>query len=242
MPRASTNPSFTRRAVLTGLGVAALRPGLAAPRSAPGTFAARRQRPRSCATSRAGGFDVERLLEDCRRARTSGDPQAAVHEVLARELANPGAVLRGLGAPAKGGIRTLYRSADLTVLNIIWSPLMQLLPHEHRMWSVIGIYAGREDNIFWRRQGSAVAAAQAAAVSAGETVSLAADVIHSVANPIEKFTGAIHVYGGDFFATARSEWDPETLAERRWNIQEAMQIFKESNERFAAWKGRPGCA
>jgi len=137
---------------------------------------------------------------------------------------------------------TLYRSADLTVLNIIWSPLMQLLPHEHRMWSVIGIYAGREDNIFWRRQGSAVAAAQAAAVSAGETVSLAADVIHSVANPIEKFTGAIHVYGGDFFATARSEWDPETLAERRWNIQEAMQIFKESNERFAAWKGRPGCA
>jgi predicted metal-dependent enzyme (double-stranded beta helix superfamily) len=87
-----------------------------------------------------------------------------------------------------------------------------------------------------------VAAAQAAAVSAGETVSLAADVIHSVANPIEKFTGAIHVYGGDFFATARSEWDPETLAERRWNIQEALQIFKESNERFAAWKGRPGCA
>jgi predicted metal-dependent enzyme (double-stranded beta helix superfamily) len=228
--------------VLTGLGVVALDPGMAAPRSATGGFAARKQRGRSCATSRPGGFDLERLLEDCQRARTSGDAQAAVHEVLAREVTNPGAVLRGLGEPAKGGIRTLYRSPDLTVLNIIWSPLMQLMPHEHRMWSVIGIYVGREDNIFWRRQAGSVAAAQAAAVWVGEVVSLADDVIHSVANPIEKFTGAIHVYGGDFFATARSEWDPETLAERSWNIQKAMQIFKESNDRFAAWKGTPGCA
>jgi hypothetical protein len=43
-------------------------------------------------------------------------------------------------------------------------------------------------------------------------------------------------------ARARSEWDPETLAERSWNIQKAMQIFQESNDRFAAWNGAPGCA
>lgn len=28
---------------------------------------------------------------------------------------------------------------------------MSQLPHNHRMWAVIGIYTGREDNIFWRR-------------------------------------------------------------------------------------------
>jgi hypothetical protein len=29
-------------------------------------------------------------------------------------------------------------------------------------------------------------------------------------------TGAIHVYGGDFFGAERSEWDPETLKEGRY--------------------------
>jgi hypothetical protein len=39
-------------------------------------------------------------------------------------------------------------------------------------------------------------------------------------------------YGGDFFAVPRSEWDPETLTERDWDIQRAIRIFRESNERF----------
>ena len=25
------------------------------------------------------------------------------------------------------------------------------MPHNHEMWAVIGVYTGREDNIFWRR-------------------------------------------------------------------------------------------
>ena len=40
------------------------------------------------------------------------------------------------------------------------------------------------------------------------------DIIHSVTNPTSKFTAAIHIYGGDFFAAHRSEWDPDTLSEQ----------------------------
>ena len=28
---------------------------------------------------------------------------------------------------------------------------MTIMPHNHLMWAVIGVYSGREDNIFWRR-------------------------------------------------------------------------------------------
>lgn len=59
-------------------------------------------------------------------------------------MADPRSVRAAIGKPQKGGIQTLYRSPDLTILNIVWATLMQLLPHEHRMWSVIGIYCGRE--------------------------------------------------------------------------------------------------
>jgi predicted metal-dependent enzyme (double-stranded beta helix superfamily) len=178
-------------------------------------------------------FDVERFVEDCKSANEGGsDAQSAVREVLARAISDFRSVLAGVGEPQKGGIQTLYRSAGLTILNIVWSPLMQLMPHEHNMWALIGIYTGREDNIFWQRQGRELAARTATALSQGSVTALPRDIIHSVTNPIEKLTGAIHIYGGDFFAVPRSEWDPETLAEREWDIQRAMRIFRESNERF----------
>jgi hypothetical protein len=55
-----------------------------------------------------------------------------------------------------------------------------------------------------------------------------------VINPIKRLTGAIHIYGGDFFATPRSEWDPETLRERPFDLESARASFREASERFAA--------
>jgi hypothetical protein len=55
-----------------------------------------------------------------------------------------------------------------------------------------------------------------------------------VINPIPRFTGAIHVYGSDFFLPARrSEWDPETLLEQPWDPQRAVRRFEEANEAFS---------
>jgi predicted metal-dependent enzyme (double-stranded beta helix superfamily) len=28
---------------------------------------------------------------------------------------------------------------------------MTIMPHNRLMWAVLGVYTGREDNIFWRR-------------------------------------------------------------------------------------------
>ena len=55
------------------------------------------------------------------------------------------------------------------------------------------------------------------------------NIIHSVTNPIPRLTGAIHVYGGDFFAAERSEWDPETLQEGRYDVAKNMKLFEEAN-------------
>ncbi len=51
-------------------------------------------------------------------------------------------------------------------------------------------------------------------------------------NPIEKLTGAIHIYGGDFFAPGRSEWDAGTLEERPFDLADALRTFQEANDRF----------
>jgi predicted metal-dependent enzyme (double-stranded beta helix superfamily) len=133
-------------------------------------------------------------------------------------------------------MQKLYQAADLTVLNVIWAPWMTLLPHNHKMWAVIGIYTGREDNIFWRRlvpgKGGKLQAMGAKALCEKDTVPLGRDIIHSVTNPIPRLTGAIHVYGGDFFGVPRSEWDPETLLERPMNGERMLRRFEEANALF----------
>ena len=50
-------------------------------------------------------------------------------------------------------------------------------------------------------------------------------------------TGAVHVYGGDFFSESRSEWDSETLEEKPYDMEHAMRTFAEAND---AWLARQG--
>lgn len=184
-----------------------------------------------------GGFDPDSLVADCRAALGEDGPERAVREIVARAVSEPAAVLRALGEPVRAGITPLHRSPELTVLNIVWGPRMVLLPHEHRMWAVIGMYGGREDNIFWRRirdaEDGRIEAAGAHALSDREAISLGRDIIHSVTNPIPRLTGAIHVYGGDFFATVRSEWDPESLCERPHDVKALQALFEQANAGLA---------
>jgi len=121
----------------------------------------------------------------------------------------------------------------LTILNVVWGPRMTIMPHNHLMWAVIGIYTGREDNIFWRRLPDAdrgrIEAAGAKSLGERDAEPLGRDVIHTVTNPLARLTGAIHVYGGDFYAVARSEWDPETLLERQYDVEKNMRLFEAAN-------------
>ncbi len=181
-------------------------------------------------------FDVEQFVADCRAALAQDHSFAAVREVVARAVSTPSAVVKSLGEPAHAQIQRLYRSPELTVLNVIWAPKMTIFPHNHNMAAVIGIYSGREDNIFWRRSPSDahhVEAVGAKALSDRDAALLGPEIIHSVTNPIECFTGAIHVYRGDFFSADRSEWDPGSLLERPCDPERLAQIFEGENRRLA---------
>lgn len=178
-------------------------------------------------------FDLEQFTTDCRTALAVDSSHKLVREVVARAVSDPGGVLKGLGEPKRAEIQKLYHAPDLTILNVIWGPMMTVMPHNHQMWAVIGIYSGREDNVFWRRVPDGrgrVEAAGARALCVGDAEPLGHNIIHSVTNPIPRLTGAIHVYGGDFFAAERSEWDAETLLEGRYDAERTMRRFEAANE------------
>lgn len=179
-------------------------------------------------------FDLEQFIDDCVRAKRESDSQRAMCEVVRQAVTEPNEIVSALGEPKEAGFKALYESDDLTILNFTWSPMMTLMPHDHNMWAVIGLFAGREDSILWKRCENTIEACGAKSLAPGDVGALGPSAIHSVTNPTGKLTSALHVYGGNFFAPGRSEWDPETLEERPFDFDKSRRIFREANQRFAS--------
>lgn len=177
-------------------------------------------------------FDLDRFIEHCHAALDESAAEMATKEVVARAVSDPAAVIAALGEPERAGVHTLHRSDRLTVLNLVWGPEMRLMPHNHNMWAAIGIYTGAETNTFWRRDGDTLRQLGGKELEARQATWLGDTAIHSVTNPLTKLTGALHVYGGDFFAPGRSEWDFETLHEAPYDSEKLIRLFEESNARL----------
>jgi hypothetical protein len=170
-------------------------------------------------------FDLEVFIEDCRRL--VGDPHAPRRalELMREAMADPEGVAKAVTPlEAKVGAldAPLFRSSELTVLNVTLRPRILTIPHDHRMWAAIGIYEGEEENTFYRRAGDAVGGgleeANRRTVRKGEAMLLGEDVVHAIENPLATPTLGLHVYGGDLIGAQRSMWDPRTGREHPYDI------------------------
>jgi predicted metal-dependent enzyme (double-stranded beta helix superfamily) len=178
-------------------------------------------------------FDTDELIADCRRAMADTEPRRAVREVLRRAVADPTAMGDAL-RPSVGGISLMHHAPDLTVIHVVWAPGMQLMPHDHRMWAAIAVYAGKEDNTFYRRDATAaggIVGSGGKSLHEGDVLLLGADAVHAVSNPLTRLTAAIHVYDGDFVNQPRSQWGPGPLEERPYDYDVVLEQFAEANIR-----------
>ncbi|HEY7627095.1 MAG TPA: hypothetical protein VH761_08500 [Ilumatobacteraceae bacterium] len=174
-------------------------------------------------------FDLDSLIADLAACAKETDSRHAVKEVLSRALTSPITVAEAI-APTVGGISMLYHNPALTVINVAWAPGMRVMPHNHRMWAIIGIYAGAEDNQFYaRRDGGRLVETARRRLETGEVCTLGSDTIHSVSNPAKCVTAAIHVYGGDFVNEPRSQWGPGDAVERPYDISDVERQFHDAN-------------
>jgi predicted metal-dependent enzyme (double-stranded beta helix superfamily) len=172
---------------------------------------------------------VDRFVTTCRESLAAGP--ARMRELVERAICEPSDLIEALGSRDIPGMRTLYRADDLTILHVVWAPKLNVPPHEHRMWAVIGMCCGCEVNRFWRRaQPIGLRSAGEKTLQAGDAALLEASVIHSVSNPLTRTTGAIHVYGGDFFGVGRSEWASEDAPEQPFDVQRALQRFDRGDD------------
>lgn len=151
-------------------------------------------------------FVVDEFVAECQAALRESQPVLAVKEVLDRAVAEPAAVATALRA--EPGVTLLHRSDDLTVLSVVIpAGVPQTLPHDHRMWALVGIYGGQEDNQFFRRADGGLTQSGGRSMRVSETLAMGDDTVHAIRNPLgHEALAAIHVYGGDLISAERSMW------------------------------------
>jgi predicted metal-dependent enzyme (double-stranded beta helix superfamily) len=154
-------------------------------------------------------FDPETFVADCRAATVEPDPAGAVREVVAAAIADPSSIDTALGTTIEQEPKPLFLSDELTVRRVLWPPGLATAPHEHRMWAVVGVYAGEERNSIYQRSSEGLAQLRECVLNPGDVLVLDADGIHAVDNPRRSWTAGLHVYGGDLPHTDRSAWGPD---------------------------------
>ncbi|OEE61442.1 hypothetical protein A1OS_19235 [Enterovibrio norvegicus] len=187
-------------------------------------------------------FELDSLIEACQHALTTDTPQEAIRNIVSDMIQDHHQVRQALGQQNVASVEKLYASETLSIVNFVWAPHMTMPAHNHNMWAVVGVYEGREDHIFWRRKKDAgegeIEAAGAASISSGEVICMNIDAIHSVTNPTNLFTRAIHIYAGDFFEIERSEWETLSLTENLFDPEKNRERFESENRKYQAIKGR----
>ena len=152
------------------------------------------------------GFDAGTFVSECQAAVVEVDPVTAVREVVAAAIADGSSIDAALGTEFKRAPDILFSSVDLTVQRIRWAPGFVGSPHDHRMWAVIGVYAGEELNRLYDRSPDGLRACGRRAVAQRDVFVLDSDAIHSVENADRGWTAGLHVYGGDILSVERSAW------------------------------------
>jgi predicted metal-dependent enzyme (double-stranded beta helix superfamily) len=176
-------------------------------------------------------FDLQAFIEAC--LRVASEPHAGKQVLdLMRAAVGDREGLKQAITPLDKSVgvldaQPLYRSDELVVLNVTLRPRILSIPHDHRMWAVIGIYEGQENNTFYRRSGQSLAEANRRELGAGEAMLLGPDVIHAIENPLDATTLGLHVYGGDLLAASRSMWDPASGVEHPYEVAQFTRWSRE---------------
>ena len=158
---------------------------------------------------------LENVVADCRAAAELPSAQAEVMTIF--ETATQDSAIRA-AISALVDFQSLedlalHRSERLTVLAGSLPPGFKAAPHNHNIWSVVAVCGGQEDNIFFERDGDGLRQVGDASVVGPGVLANDPEVIHAIRNPLDVPLLALHAYGGDLFATPRSNWDPDTHQE-----------------------------
>jgi predicted metal-dependent enzyme (double-stranded beta helix superfamily) len=132
--------------------------------------------------------------------------------------------------PEQGfGVHVLHEEADhsLAVFAVAWLPGRSAPVHDHGTWAIVAGVEGAERNRHWRRRDDGTRPGYADVceigddvIGPGQVLPMLPPAIHSVTNETQATTLSLHIYGMHPNYTARSQFDPDTNAEKSFRFKQ----------------------
>lgn len=171
-------------------------------------------------------FDAQSFVNDCLAAVATDDPIVGVKDVMEKAISDPAALLAATDKDGDGVV-SLCMSDTLTALQVSTEPQIRSPIHNHLTWVVVAMYAGEENNYFYRRQGDGIVLDEERTLRAGDVYVMDTNAIHAIVNPLPTRNGALHVYGGSLInRPGRSFWDPDTGAEQDYDFEKVVAFSR----------------
>ncbi|MFT5172147.1 MAG: putative metal-dependent enzyme (double-stranded beta helix superfamily) [Gammaproteobacteria bacterium] len=182
-------------------------------------------------------FDLDEFVAKCQAALHTPDTTTRIEALVRDAVADPKAVRSAFDARVTGSSisdRAVYRSEELTVLDVSTPVGMKTPVHNHNMWAVIGVYDGEEQNMFFKEVDGKPEANGERLLRTGDIAVLDEKTIHAISNPLARRSYAIHVYGGDLVnRQGRSMWNPTTKVREPYDIKQLSTYTREMMETSA---------
>lgn len=175
-------------------------------------------------------FTIEGFAKACKTEMAKADDSHAAAAAYLQKTLNENdlqgivdTLEASIPAGANVGEMIVHSSPELTMMYVRVPARFQSGIHNHTVFACIGQLFGREKNVIYNQtaDGKGLTQAHEAMINAGEVFRLPEDAIHHIENPNENTSGALHVYGGDFYAIMdeRSLWDYDDLSEKAFNFE-----------------------
>lgn len=119
------------------------------------------------------------------------------------------------------GVTVLHEESDhrFWLVAVAWLPHRGAPPHNHGTWAVVAGVDGEERNILWRQRRGRLEPQGEEILGPGQVAAFTPNAIHSVLNEGHRTTLSLHVYGTNLNFAERSQFDPDSGAEKPFKLQ-----------------------
>lgn len=175
-------------------------------------------------------FTIEGFAKECKAVMAKSDDRRAAAEAFLQKTLDENDLQQivntledAIPADANVGEMIVHSSPELTMMYVRVPARFQSGIHDHTVFACIGQLYGSEKNVIYDRtvDNKGLTVANTRTVNVGEVISLPEDAIHHIENPNISTSGALHIYGGDFYAVMdeRSLWDYDDYSAKSFNFE-----------------------
>jgi predicted metal-dependent enzyme (double-stranded beta helix superfamily) len=154
-------------------------------------------------------FQLDDFVRAARVAASDRHAGARVRAVMEAAFVHPRAIAAAM-SDFSGEGEVLFEDETVSIWYCGFDPHTHIPPHDHQSTATIGVYAGMENNHFYRAKGEGLEYKSTRRLEPGDVISCGPQTIHSVETANDAASFGIHVYLAPLSKIERSLFDWET--------------------------------